>query len=463
MTRRSIALALATVLSVACTQTTNTTSTGQASQPSTIAGATPFVLPDLGGLAESVQQQIRDRDTELKQVLARSGTTHADQAAAYGALGRVLMAAKFNEEAASCFSRAEALAPDDMRWPYYMGHAYLRSGDRAHAAAAFERALKVKPSDLTSLVWLGESYLDDDRLDLAQAAFQRAIAVQPQSAPALFGAGRTALARREFAEAAQDLERALALDARASAIHYPLAMAYRGLGDAGKADAHLRQRGGSYPVLPDPLMQDDEDVLESAVSYENRGMEALRSADFTAAIAAFRKGLALAPDDTSLRYWLGAALYASGNADGAVTRIFRSRAAGSGLCQSAFQSRCHLRREATARESDRGISSRRTRRSQSSRVAPAAGGGSPNVRAAGCLSGTLRGRRQTGPHARRGVDWRRARAQRLEANRQSERLVNSSEKVVSQSSRVRGEPHRIEEPLIKRHRRESQPPGDRGP
>jgi tetratricopeptide (TPR) repeat protein len=321
MTWRSIVLALTTVLSVACTQTTNTTSTGQASQPSTSAGATPFVLPELGGLAESVQQQIRDRDTELKAVLARSGTTHADQAAAYGSLGRVLMAAKFSEEAASCFSRAEALAPDDMRWPYYMGHAYLRSGDRAHAAAAFERALKVKPSDLTSLVWLGESYLDDDRLDLAQAAFQRAIAVQPQSAAALFGAGRTALARREFAEAAQDLERALALDARASAIHYPLAMAYRGLGDAGKADAHLRQRGGSYPVLPDPLMQDDEDVLESAVSYENRGMEALRSADFTTAIAAFRKGLALAPDDTSLRYWLGAALYASGHADGALSEF----------------------------------------------------------------------------------------------------------------------------------------------
>jgi hypothetical protein len=119
MTRRSIALALATVLSAACTQTSTTTSTAQNSQPSTIAGATPFVLPALGDLAESVQQQIRDRDTELQQVLARSGTTHADRAAAYGALGRVLMAAKFNEDAASCFSRAEAFETDDMRWPYY--------------------------------------------------------------------------------------------------------------------------------------------------------------------------------------------------------------------------------------------------------------------------------------------------------------------------------------------------------
>ena len=95
-------------------------------------------------------------------------------------------------------------------------------------------------------------------------------------------------------------------------------MAYRGLGDAPKADAHLRQRGSSYPDLQDPLMQDDEDLIESAMSFENRGMDALKSADFAAAIAAFQKGLVLAPDDTSLRYWLGAAFYASGKADDAV-------------------------------------------------------------------------------------------------------------------------------------------------
>jgi hypothetical protein len=32
--------------------------------------------------------------------------------------------------AVSCYLRAEAKAPDDMRWSYYLGHAYLRRGDR---------------------------------------------------------------------------------------------------------------------------------------------------------------------------------------------------------------------------------------------------------------------------------------------------------------------------------------------
>ena len=43
------------------------------------------------------------------------------------------MAAKFSDAAATCFSHAQSLAPDDMRWAYYYGHACAqkrRSGAR---------------------------------------------------------------------------------------------------------------------------------------------------------------------------------------------------------------------------------------------------------------------------------------------------------------------------------------------
>jgi tetratricopeptide (TPR) repeat protein len=109
------------------------------------------------------------------------------------------------------------------------------------------------------------------------------------------------------------LERVLAIDARASAVHYPQRMAYRALGDLQKAEAHLGQRGDATPELDDQLMQPDDDVLDSTVGSEHRGMRALKRADWPAAIAEFRKGLELKPDDVTLRYWLGAALYASGD------------------------------------------------------------------------------------------------------------------------------------------------------
>jgi tetratricopeptide (TPR) repeat protein len=307
MTRRlcqSIVLAWMFLSATACTQ---------ASEPSISPILAPVTLPDLSALAESVRSQLREQHERLTRILATGSATKTDQASAYGDLGRLLLASRFNDEAALCYEHAAALAPDDARWPYFLGHAYLRKGDRARASAAFERASKLKPADPTTLVWLGEAYLDDGRADAAKGAFLKALSIESQSAPALFGAGRAALARQEYRDAAQYLERALAADSDASAVHYPLAMAYRALGDREKAEAHLRQRGNSFPELPDPLLQPDAEILRSAVSYENRGVEALKRADFASAMAFFRQGLEQEPDDPSLRYWLGAAFYASGD------------------------------------------------------------------------------------------------------------------------------------------------------
>jgi tetratricopeptide (TPR) repeat protein len=281
----------------------------------------PVVLPDLASLAPSVQKQIRDQYATLATVLSDARASRTDQASAYGGLARLLLAAKFGDEATSCYLHAEALEPGDMRWPYFLGHAYRMKGDRHLAETAFDRATKLRPSELAPLVWLGHTYLEDDQPDAAQATFARALSLQPDSAAVLFGAGRAALARGAYPDAVRFLERSLTIDAGASAVHYPLAMAYRAVGDTAKAEAHLRQRGEVWPSLPDRLMREDDDVLESPISYEHRGVQALRNQDLPGAAAAFRKGLELDPNDVTLRYWLGTTRYASGDVKGAETEF----------------------------------------------------------------------------------------------------------------------------------------------
>ena len=187
-------IAIASALGPGCTR---------GHEPSARATLPPVALPDLSPLAESVQRQLRERYAVLTRRLASPGTPRAELAAAHGDLGRLLMASKFIDAAASCYLHAEALMADDVRWPYSLGHAYLRKGDRVRAAAAFERASKLRPADLNALVWLGETYLDDGRPDAAQPIFEVALSLQPQSAAALFGAGRVALARQGYPEAAQ--------------------------------------------------------------------------------------------------------------------------------------------------------------------------------------------------------------------------------------------------------------------
>ena len=116
-------------------------------------------------------------------------------------------------------------------------------------------------------------------------------------------------------------ERALTIEPEATSLHYPLAMAYRSLGELKKADANLRLRGRGEPTLLDPLMQEYAGLLESAVAYQNRGLEAMQTADFAAAAAHFRRALELDPKNAAFGHMLGTALYQMGDVNAAIRQF----------------------------------------------------------------------------------------------------------------------------------------------
>jgi tetratricopeptide (TPR) repeat protein len=281
-------------------------------------------LPDLSNAAESVRVQLSERHSALMRATANPKASPSELAEAYGTMGMLLMAAEYRDHAEACLLNAEALAGGDVKWPYYLAHLYKTAGEAAKSEAAFERVLQVQPRHVSALVWLGDARLDAGRPDSAQPLFERALAIDPRSLAALVGLGRAALARSDYAGAVERLERALAIDPQQAAIHYPLAMAYRGLGQQDKADAHLQLRRPGTIRPSDPLMLELETILESPVSYELRGEKALREHDFTAAATHFRKGLDLAPAEASLHHKLGTALYLSGDARGAEDEFARA-------------------------------------------------------------------------------------------------------------------------------------------
>ena len=274
----------------------------------------PVALPELSRIEEAVQVQLREQFEQLMQKREAAGTPALELGVAYGEMGKLLMAAKHFDLAEPYFLNAQTLAPHDGRWPYYLGHLYKTKGALAQAAAFFEQAVEQRPDDVATLIWLGEVHLLEGRQAAAALLFAKAIAAQPRSLAARFGLGRAALAQQDYGGAVAHLEGVLALSAQAVNVHYPLALAYRELGETAKAEAHLRQRG-DFEILPaDPLMQELRDVeLRSAVSYEIRGTRALNSADWHTAVAQFRQGLALEPSNPTLRQKLGTALYMLGD------------------------------------------------------------------------------------------------------------------------------------------------------
>lgn len=304
----------------------------QAPPPSDAAGAlvlTPpagrglrlVTFPDFSQMEEPARTQMQSRHASLSATLAKGSAAAAQLAIEYGEMGKLLMAATHLEAAEACYLNAQALAPDDWRWPYYLGHVYRVRGPLTQAVASFEQALRLNPTDVATLVWLGEVRLAEGRPDAAAPHFATALDLQPDSAAALFGAGRTALAGRDYAGAVRSLEQALAREPRATAAHYPLALAYRGLGDLERAEAHLKIQGKDEPRPADPLMREIDFLLQSPEAYNVRGGQALDAGDWATAAEYFRKGLEISPADLSLRHRLGTALAQMGDLRGAAEQF----------------------------------------------------------------------------------------------------------------------------------------------
>lgn len=294
-------------------------SASQLNPPSGL-GLRPVTLPDFSGMEASVREQMRARSSSLTATIERPAKA-ADLGAAYGELGKLLMAATDFDTAEVCYLNAQTLAPTDMRWPYYLGHLYKATGALAKSVASFEKALHLQPNDVATMVWLGDVYLARGRTDAAEPLFTKALTLDPNSAAAHFGAGRVALERKDYAAAVSDLEKTLALDLQATAVHYPLAMAYRGRGDMASAEAHLARKGDIEARPADPLMRELDELLESAEAYNVRGGRELDAGNWSAAAEDFRKGLTLEPADPSLRHRLGTALYQMGDVSGAVEQF----------------------------------------------------------------------------------------------------------------------------------------------
>jgi tetratricopeptide (TPR) repeat protein len=275
-------------------------------------------LPDLSRLEESVQAQLRERHAALVGKQEDPAISAANLGMEYGEMGKLLMAAGFRDPAEALLLNAQALAPGDMRWPYYLGDLYRAKGDIPNSVAAFERAQRLSPNDVPTMIWLAEAALDDGRPDAAELLFTKALSIQPRSVAAHYGLGRTALAKKEYGRAVQNLEQALSLDSKASVIHYSLGMAYRGLGDHRKAELHLQQRG-TLQIPPDPLRKALDDVLQSALAYERNADVAGNRGEWVDAAEYLRKAVALAPTRASPRHKLGTALFYMGDRRGALS------------------------------------------------------------------------------------------------------------------------------------------------
>jgi tetratricopeptide (TPR) repeat protein len=298
---------------------------GQANQESILPppaqGLSSIHLPDTRSMEPEVQEHLASAQNALVSA-AKDTATPADKLGeAYGVMGEIYQAYSLVAPAKECYLNAAHLAPNDFRWAYLLGKLSEREGDAQAAISYYNKARTVRSDYLPALVNLGNIHLQLNRLDEAEAYFKLALKQDENSAAVLYGLGQAALSKRNYADAASYLEKALTLAPEANRLHYALAMAYRGLGDMGRAQSQFTQSGTVGVRVSDPLFDGLQDLVKGARLHLIRGKTALDARRFAEAGDEFRKAIAAQPDSLPAHFNLGAALTQMGDLRGAIEQF----------------------------------------------------------------------------------------------------------------------------------------------
>jgi tetratricopeptide (TPR) repeat protein len=260
---------------------------GACSDPQVAVVAVP--APDVSTLAPSVRNRVSAARTEFDRVAAGKPRNVA-LGNAYGDLGMTYHAQDMVGAAEAAYRNARALAPRDKRWPYLLAHLYADASRLPEAIVEFEAVLAIDAADTPAQVYLGQLLVQQGELERARTLFDQAMAKPEARAAAHTGLGKVALAQQKYAEAAGHLEKALQLSPGSSRLRQPLAAAYRGQGDAAKAEQALRgySPAGLEPGLPDAVVDQLADKVASPHVLISRGKRLGQQGRFDLAEPAFR-------------------------------------------------------------------------------------------------------------------------------------------------------------------------------
>jgi len=278
-------------------------------------------LPDLTELEKDVRDQIKLQQDSLAAAVKNSNSTDADLSAAYGLMGQTYHAYSLKTPARECYVNASRLAPGDFRWIYLLAKLDQQEGDVEQAIRGFKTVRSLRPEFVAAPVNLGNIYLELNRLEDAQSSFTNALEIDKRSAAAYYGLGQVALSKRNYAEAVNYFQKSLDLAPAANRIHYSLAMAYRGLGDAEKAKSHLAQQGTVGVRVADPLIDALQELVQGARVHLIRGRMALEAKRYEEAVTEFRQAVSANPDNVTAHVNLGAALTQTGDLNGAMEQF----------------------------------------------------------------------------------------------------------------------------------------------
>ncbi len=279
---------------------------------------------DLSGLEPAVASQLDSLDAQARDRLSDPAASREIQAEAVGDLGRHYHAYELTEAAETCYRTAQSLAPEDFRWPYFLGYLLQSAGRLEEAEAEYLTALAIYRRVPPALLRLGEVYRALGRIEAAERLFQESLSLDASSAATQAALGELYGGMGRHDEAVRLLERALDSEPEATRLYYPLALAYRARGDHERARDFLARRGPVGIKPADPLIDGLDELKTGERAFLLEGQSAFRAGRYEEATSAFAKAVEAAPESVAARIDLGSALGEQGQIDAALVQYDRA-------------------------------------------------------------------------------------------------------------------------------------------
>ncbi len=275
-------------------------------------------LPILDAVDDAVRLAIEERHRALRDL--RPGDATRERAARlYGQLGYTLSAHEFRAAAATCYSNARVLEPENARWPYLLGVLEIENARLEEALVLLEDALDLAPDHLPTLLRIGNTALKMADAERAGRAFSAARHTAPDSAAALCGLGRLASLQGRLEDAVAAFERCLELQPSANRYHAALASALKRLGRSDEARSHVELYGTADVAFADPWL---EEIRRAGVGQDallERATGALEREQWDAAQRLFEEAISADPQDQRARKGLATLRQRTGDLTGAET------------------------------------------------------------------------------------------------------------------------------------------------
>jgi len=271
--------------------------------------------PDVSGAEPLMRKAIGEARREVAKLLRASGADPAVLAAAYGRLGALFVLTQVETQADACLRNAQTLQPQEFRWSYYAGYVAMMAGRTDRALDYLQAAKAINPNYPTLYLRLGKVRLDRGELTKAREALKK-IADEPGLLVAAnYYLGQIDNLEHRYKDAVAHLQKALAADPGATGVHYPLAQAYRALGQNELARKHLGQFEVRTPLARDPVLDQLQGAVKRSVPAFEKAIYAVRQGDYETAATRFAEGLAVAPNNVAARVSYARVLYLIGKKD----------------------------------------------------------------------------------------------------------------------------------------------------